>query len=199
LIFLKRLIENLNGDSQSQSDSDAISTLSSVYISLGSKLGLKSTRRCGLCVERINGVQFENLKSYIEKFLDTIKETVFDLSYSIHVDNNRDYFWIIIDASRIEDNVACIIAVGEIMEQNSFPQQYVSAVFEFSKDGSEHQPYYLIYNYKLDKFYPFVPIVNRRNTRNKQEEIKIMEAVKDEGLPFEENMEDWRPIWYLPF
>jgi hypothetical protein len=199
LIFLKRLIENLDGESDSQSDSDAISTLSSVYISLGSKLGLKSTRRCGICVETINGVRPEKLKSYIEKFLDTIKETVFDLSYSIHFDNNRNYFWIIIDASRIEDNVACIIAIGEIMEQNSFPQQYVSAVFEFSKDGSEYQPYYLIYNYKLDKFYPFVPIVNRRNTRSKQEEIKIMEAIKDEGLPFEEDMEEWRPIWYLPF
>ena len=199
MIFLKRLIENLNGDRDSQSDSDAISTLSSVYISLGSKLGLKSTRRCGICVERVNRVQFEKLKSYIEKFLDTIKEKVFDLSYSIHVENNRDYFWIIIDASRIEDNVACIIAVGEILEQNSFPQQYVSAVFEFSKDGTEYQPYYLIYNYKLDKFYPFVPIVSRRNTRDKQEEIKIMKAVKDERLPFEEDMEDWRPIWYLPF
>ena len=199
MIFLKRLVENLSGDRDSQSDSDAISTLSSVYISLGSKLGLKSTGRCGICVERINEVQFEKLKSYIEKFLDTIKEKVFDLSYSIHVDNNRDYFWIIIDASRIEDNVACIIAVGEIMEQNSCLQQYVSAVFEFSKDGTEYQPYYLIYNYKLDKFYPFVPIVNRRNTRDKQEEIKIMKTVKDERLPFEEDMEHWRPIWYLPF
>lgn len=139
------------------------------------------------------------MKSHIEKFLDTIKEKVFDLSYSIHVDNNRDYFWIIIDANSIEDNVACIIAVGEIIEQNSFPQQYVSAVFEFNKDGIEYQPYYLIYNYKLDKFYPFVPIVNRRNTRDKQEEIKIMEAVKDDRLPFEEDMEEWRPIWYLPF
>jgi hypothetical protein len=199
LIFLKRLVKNLNDDRDLQSDSDAISTLSSVYISLGSKLGLKSTGRCGICVERINGVQFENLKSYIKKFLDTIKETVFDLSYSVHVDNNRDYIWIIIDASRIEDNVACIIALGEIIEQNSFPQEYVSAVFEFSKDGTDYQPYYLIYNYKLDKFYPFVPIINRRNTRNKQEEIKIMKAVKDERLPFEENMEEWRPIWYLPF
>jgi hypothetical protein len=199
LIFLRRLIENLDGDKDSQSDSDAISTLSAVYVSLGSKLGLKSTRRCGICVERINGAQFEKLKSYIEKFLDTIKETVFDLSYSVHVDNNRDYFWIIIDASRIEDNVACIVALGEIMEQNSFPQEYVSAVFEFSKDGTDYQPYYLIYNYKLDKFYPFVPIVNRRNTRNKQEEIKIMKAVKDERLPFEEDMENWRPIWNLPF
>jgi hypothetical protein len=199
LIFFKRLVENINGDRNSQSDSDAISTLSSAYISLGLKLGLKNTRRCGICVERINGVDFEKLKPYIENFLDTTRETVFDLSYSIHIDNNRGYFWIIIDASRIEDSVACIIAVGEIMEQNSSSQQCVSAVFEFSKDGTDYQPYYLIYNYKLDKFYPFVPIVDRRNARNKQEEIKIMKAVKDERLPFEEDMEDWHPIWYIPF
>jgi hypothetical protein len=160
---------------------------------------LKSTRRCGICVERINGVQFDELKLYIENFLDATKETAFDLSYSIHIDNNRGYAWIIIDASRIEDSVACIIAVGEIMEQKSLPQQYLSAVFEFSKDGTDYQPYYLIYNYKLDKFYPFVPIVSRRNARNKDEEIKIMKAVKDERLPCEEDMEKWRPIWHLQF
>jgi hypothetical protein len=79
------------------------------------------------------------------------------------------------------------------------PPQYLSAVFEFSKHGTDYQPYYLIYNYKLDKFYPFVPIISRRNARNKKEEIKIMKAVKDERLPFEEDMEEWHPIWHLPF
>jgi hypothetical protein len=199
LIFFRKLIENINDDENARSDSDAISTLSSTYIGLGIKLGLKSTRRCGICVERINGVQFDELKLYIENFLDATKETAFDLSYSIHVDNNHGYFWIIIDANRIEDSVACIIAVGETIEQKGFPQQLMSAVFEFSKDGTEYQPYYLIYNYKLDKFYPFVPIMNRRNARNNQEEIKIMKAIVDDKLPFEENIKEWRPIWYLPF
>jgi hypothetical protein len=199
MVFFRKLMENINGDKNSQSDSDAISTLSSAYISLGIRLGLKNTGRCGICVEMINGVELDKLKLDIKNLLDTTKETAFDLSYSIHVENNRGYAWIMIDASRIEDSVACIIAVGEIMEQKSFLQQYVSAVFEFSKDGTEYQPYYLIYNYKLDKFYPFVPIVSRRNARNKEEEIKIMKAVKDERLPFEEDIEKWRPIWHLPF
>jgi hypothetical protein len=26
-----------------------------------------------------------------------------------------------------------------------------------------------------------------------------MKAVKDERLPFEEDMEEWHPIWHLPF
>jgi hypothetical protein len=192
-------MKNINVDKTSQSDSDAISTLSSAYISLGIRLGLKNTGRCGICIEMINGIELDKLKSDIKNLLDTTKETAFDLSYSIHADINHDYVWIIIDASRIEDSVACIIAVGEIMEQKSLPQQYLSAVFEFSKDGTDYQPYYLIYNYKLDKFYPFVPIASRRNARNKEEEIKIMKAVKDERLPFEEDMEEWRSIWHLPF
>jgi hypothetical protein len=199
MIFFKRLIENINGDKTSQSDSDAISTLSSAYISLGIRLRLKTTGRCGICIEMINGIELDKLKSDIKNLLDATKETAFDLSYSIHADINHGSVWIIIDASRIEDSVACIIAVGEIMEQKSLPQQYLSAVFEFSKDGTDYQPYYLIYNYKLDKFYPFVPIASRRNARNKEEEIKIMKAVRDERLPFEEDMEEWRSIWNLPF
>jgi hypothetical protein len=199
LVFFRKLIENINDDKTSQSDSDAISTLSSAYVSLGISLGLKNTGRCGICIETINGIELDKLKLNIKNLLDTTKETIFDLSYSIHADINHGYIWIIIDATRIEDSVACIIAVGEIMEQKSFPPQYLSAVFEFSKRGTDYQPYYLIYNYKLDKFYPFVPITSRRNARNKEEEIKIMNAVKDERLPFEEDMEEWRPIWHLPF
>ena len=200
MIFFRKLIENINDDKRAQSDADAISTLSSAYISLETKLGLKSTRRCGICVENINEVRsVDELKLYIKNFLDTTKKIAFDISYDIHVDNSYGYLWIIIDANRIEDSIACISAVGETIEQKGFSQQLLSAVFEFSKDGSEHQPYYLIYNYKLDKFYPFVPIVSRRKARNNQEEMKIMTAILDDKLPFEENTDQWHPIWNLPF
>ena len=142
---------------------------------------------------------FDELKLYIENFLNASKKTAFDLSYAIHVDNNSGYLWIIIDANRIEDSVACIAAVGEIIEQKGYSQQLLSAVFEFSRDGSEYRPFYLIYNYKLDKFYPFVPIATRQKARNNQDEMNIMSAVEDDKLPFEEDMDRWDPIWNLPF
>ncbi|MDN5847716.1 MAG: hypothetical protein L0H53_15740 [Candidatus Nitrosocosmicus sp.] len=199
MVFFRKLIENINGDKDAQSDSNAISTLSSAYISLGIRLRLKSTRRCGICVKMVKGAHFDEVRLSIEKFLDATKETVCDLSYSIHVNNSLGYFWVIVDVKRLEDSVACIITVGEIMEQKGIPQRSIYAVFEFSKDGTEYQPYYLIYNYKLDKFYPFVPIVSRRRARNIEEEMEIMEAVKGERLPFEEDTKEWRPLWYLPF
>jgi hypothetical protein len=54
-------METINDDKTSQSDSDAISTLSSAYISLGISLGLKNTGRCGICIETINGIKLEKL------------------------------------------------------------------------------------------------------------------------------------------
>jgi hypothetical protein len=57
----------------------------------------------------------------------------------------------------------------------------------------------LIYNYKLDKFYPFVPINEQQKQRDHSEELKIMSALADEKkLPFEKEMSKWYPIWNIP-
>ncbi|HKG40970.1 MAG TPA: hypothetical protein VKA98_02430 [Nitrososphaeraceae archaeon] len=196
--FFRKFIKNAHRK-KLQTDSDAIFSLSSTYISLQTKLGLKSTGRCAICVEKVSGSHFGQLKQYIDSFLDSIKAN-FELSYSTLIDKS-DYLWIIIDAKRIEDIVACVTAVGEIIEERGFSGQLLSAVIEFSDDddGIEN-PYYLIYNYKLDSFYPFVPTnttINQRR-RNNQAEMKIMAAVTDDKLPFEKDMTHWYPIWDLP-
>jgi hypothetical protein len=50
-----------------------------------------------------------------------------------------------------------------------------------------NQPNYLIYNYILDKVYPFVPINTIQKRRTNQAEMKIMAAVADK-LPFEKDI-----------
>ncbi len=194
--FFRKFIKNTD-NRKLQTDSDAIFSLSSTYISLETKLGLKSTGRCAICVEKVSGGHFDELKRNIDSFLHSVKND-FELSYSTLIDKH-DYLWIIIDAKRIEDIVACITAVGETIEETGFSDQLLSAVIEFSSDGIEN-PYYLIYNYKLDGFYPFVPTnttINQRR-RNNQAEMKIMDAVTDDKLPFEKDMTRWYPIWDLP-
>jgi hypothetical protein len=54
---------------------------------------------------------------------------------------------------------------------------------------------YLIYNYKRNKFYPFVP-AGQKN-RDSEQEMKIVAAV-DQELPFEKDMSFWYPMWDLP-
>ena len=120
-------------------------------------------------------------------------------SYDVSIDEYRDLLWLLIDVRSIEDSVACITVVSEVLEQKGPIILLKSAVFEFGKKGSKHQPYYLTYDYELDKFYPFVPLIGRQKTRNSREEMNMMRAVSNDKLPLQEDESRWDPIWHLPF
>ena len=200
MTFFKRFIDSIGDSRKTNSDSDAIFTLSSSYISLESKLNLINTGRCGICIKKTDAeVSFNELKLSIENLLEASKKTDLKLSYGVSIDEYDDLLWLVIDVRSIEDSVACITVVSEILEQKGPMIMLESAVFEFGKKGSEHQPYYLIYDYELNKFYPFVPIISRQKARNSREEMNMMRAVSDDNLPLEEDESKWDPIWHLPF
>jgi hypothetical protein len=180
-----------------KTDSDAIFSLSSAYITLESKLGLKSTGRCAICVKNVNTPDFSEMQQYIQKFLSTAMNTDFNISFHTSVDN-YGYLWIVLSGKTIEGIVAAINAVGDTINEKGFSKQLLAAVFELT---SGYNTLYLIYNYKLDKFYPFVPIgrggAEGPKRRNNEEEVKIMEAISNE-IPFEKDLSFWYPIWDLP-
>jgi hypothetical protein len=115
------------------------------------------------------------MKQEIEKFLEASKAD-FDLSFRIVVDP-YDFLWIVILSKTIEDNVAAITSIGDTIEQRGFSDKLLASVFEFN-NGTINE--YLIYNYKIDKFYPFVPVNEKQKKRNHSEELKIMTALIDE-------------------
>lgn len=159
-----------------------------------------STGRCGICIKKADpDVNFNDLKQSIENLLDASKKTDLKLSYGVNIDEYHDLLWLVIDVRTIEDSVACITVISEILEQKGLAIQLKYAVFEFGKKGSKHQPYYLTYDYELDKFYPFVPIIGKQKARNSREEMNMMRAVSKDKLPFEEDASKWDPIWHLPF
>lgn len=177
-----------------QADLDAINSLSSAYVTLETKLNLTSTGRTAVCIKRASAQEFNEMKQEIEKFLEASKAD-FDLSFRAVVDP-YDYLWIVILSKTIEDNVAVITAIGDTIDQKGFSDRLLASVFEFN-NGTLIE--YLIYNYKIDKFYPFVPINEQQKQRNHSEELKIMSALIDEKkLPFEKDMSRWYPIWNIP-
>lgn len=177
-----------------QADFDAINSLSSAYIALETKLNLTSTGRTAVCIKRASAQEFNEMKQEIEKFLEASKAD-FDLSFRAVVDP-YDYLWIVILSKTIEDNVAVITAIGDTIDQKGFSDRLLASVFEFN-NGTLIE--YLIYNYKIDKFYPFVPINEQQKQRNHSEELKIMSTLIDEKkLPFEKDMSRWHPIWNIP-
>lgn len=190
--FFRTLKEGFSTDQKAATDSDVISSLSSAYISLKTKLNLKSTGRSAICIKKIDSGWFNGMKEDIERFLEACK-IEFELTYRT-IEDPYNYLWIIIVGNTLEDTVAAIMSINDIVDQKGFSNRLLASIFEFNK-GSRTQ--YLIYNHKLDMFYPFVPINEQEKQRNHAEELKIMSAVVNE-IPFEKEMSNWYPIWNIP-
>jgi hypothetical protein len=139
--------------------------------------------------------------------------------------DNYGYLWFILEGKAIEDIAVAINAIGDTIHEKGYSRQLLAAIFEFTSgydvDGnrpgmdnvnnsvnSNNKNQFLIYNYKLDKFYPFVPLLSsadiagnslrKKSKRNYEQELKIMEQIKDE-LPLEKEVKLWYPIWNVPF
>jgi hypothetical protein len=190
--FFRRLRKGISGGDKPKTDSEAINSLSSAYITLETKLGLNTTGRSAVCIKKVNTSQFNEMKQEIEDFLAAAKAD-FDLSFRTVIDP-YDYMWIVILSETIEDSVAAITSIGDIIDEKGFSDKLLASVFDFNHGNIA---YYLIYNYRLDKFYPFVPVSEQQKRRDHNEEMKIMSVLVDE-LPFEKNMCNWYPIWYIP-
>jgi hypothetical protein len=191
--FLKRLGNTNYHAKNYQQDSEALFTLSSGQISLESKLNLKCTGKAAISLKSVSGRFFAETMSEVQNFLD-VSKTDSDLSYQV-ANDSYGYLWIILQSSEIEDIISAISAVGQTINDRGFSKQLFAAVFQFSNNNSKKNNRYLIYNYNLNKFYPFVPV--NKNERDKEIEREIMVTIIDE-MPIEKEASLWYPIWGLP-
>jgi hypothetical protein len=167
--------------------------LSSGQISLETKLNLKSTGKAAISLKSVSGRFFAETMSEVQNFLD-VSKTDSDLSYQV-ANDSYGYLWIILQSSEIEDIISAISAVGQTINDRGFSKQLFAAVFQFSNNNNKTNNRYLIYNYNLNKFYPFVPV--NKNERDKEIEREIMVTIIDE-MPIEKDASLWYPIWGLP-
>jgi hypothetical protein len=173
-------------------DSQALFSLSSSYITLETKLGLVSTGRCSLGIKAVSGGNFFQMKDEVRSFLDGVRSE-FDMIYEM-TEDSYGYLWITFEAKKVEDLLAGLTAVGDTIQEKAFGDHILAAVFEF-KSSRDNSQVYLIYSYKRNKFYPFVPEGNKK--RDSEKEMQVMAAVADE-MPFEKDMALWYPLWDLP-
>jgi hypothetical protein len=194
--FLKRFGNTNYHAKNHQLDSEALFTLSSGQISLESKLNLKSTGKAAISLKSVSGRFFAETMSEVQNFLD-VSKTDSDLSYQV-ANDSYGYLWIILQSSEIEDNISAISAVGQAINDRGFSKQLFAAVFQFSNNNNNNNKTnnrYLVYNYNLNKFYPFVPI--NKSERDNEIEREIMLTIVAE-MPFEKDVSLWYPIWGLP-
>lgn len=189
--FFRRFKKNRIG---SKASSDAIFSLSSGYITLETKLGLKNTGRSAVSIKVVDGMYFSDMKEDIQRFLDASK-TDFGLRYRT-VSDSYGYLWVIIEGKHMEDILAGVTAVGDTVEEKGFSDKLLAAIFEFRSNMDNNDSIqYLIYNYRRNNFYPFIP--TGQKNRDTEQEMKILSAVEQE-VHFEKDMAFWYPMWDLP-
>ena len=195
---IKDRVARWTNDESRVNDSDLIFSLSSSHITLDTKIGLVTTGRCALVIKTNSGQYFREMEHEVKRFLDVMEReesSAFHLHYDTITDY-QDYLWIVLYGKRIEDLLAGLTAVGDLVVERGFSNQMLAAVFQFYNER-DNKSSFLIYDYKWNKFYPFVPVSHKRKTRDTMEEMRIMETMVDE-MPFEKDKDLWHPLWNLP-
>jgi hypothetical protein len=222
LKFFKRLLNKIETDHVSNAkndDSDAIFSLTSASLLVEEKLGLQFSGTAALCIKMVSGGLFRNTISDCTDLLDVSKEE-FKFDYKTYTDS-YDYLWIIIDGKdlpyapdTITNVAAALSSIGDIIEENGFSDQILSAIFgyEFLDHGTNinnnivykknnikygyKRRLYLIYNYKTNSFYPYMPIDDTR--RDTSKELQAMSILKS-AISVEDDFSKWFPITDMPF
>jgi hypothetical protein len=192
LNFLRRFgNKNHHNTNGHKTDADALFSLCSAQITLETNLDLRYTGKAAMSLKSVSGRFFTEAVAEIKHFLDVSKADS-DLSYRI-INDSFGYLWIIFESSKIEDIILGISAVGQIIHDRSFAKQLLAALFQFSnRKNNNDANQYLVYNYTLNKFYPFAPL--NENKRDDKIEREIMKTIVDE-LPVEKDVSLWYPIW----
>jgi hypothetical protein len=196
---IKDRVARWANDERRVNDSEHIFSLSSSRITLDTKIGLVTTGRCALLIKTNSGQYFREMEQEVTRFLDAVEReesSAVDLHYDTIIDYHG-YLWIVLYGKKIEDLLVGLTAVGDLVIERGFSNQLLAAVFQFYNEIDSNQSSFLVYDYKTNKFYPFVPVNHKRKTRNTTEEMKIMETIADE-MPFEKDKDLWHPLWNLP-
>ncbi|MFL6494360.1 MAG: PspA-associated protein PspAB [Nitrososphaera sp.] len=196
---IKNRVAKWSNDQNRVNDSDLIFSLSSSHVTLDMKMGLVTTGRCALVTKANSGQYFRETEQEIKRFLDSI-EREGSSTVELHHDtitDHQDYLWIVLYGKKIEDLLVGLTAIGDLLTERGFSDQILAAVFQFYNENDNDQSSFIVYDYKLNKFYPFVPVSHKRKIRNNAEEMKIMEIIAEE-IPFEKDKDLWRPLWNLP-
>ena len=196
---IKDRVARWANDESRVNDSDLIFSLSSSHIALDMKIGLVTTGRCVLVIKTSGGQYFREMEKEIKRFLDTMEREEYS-SVDLHCDtitDNQGYLWIVFYGKRMDDLLVGVTAVGDLVNERGFSDQIIATAFQFYNERDNNQSSFIVYDYKSNKFYPFVPVDHTRKTRNNTEEMKIMETIADE-IPFEKDRDLWHPLWDLP-
>ncbi len=175
---------------------DRLFSLSTAGPALSDEADLAPSGRGAVCLSPVEGGEFSSVERELR---DLVAVACRGRDFHGQVDIRRDdlgYVWVIFTDPELEEQVALVHLAGGELESSGFGEQLLAAVFRLQPTGgAEHDPVYLIYNYKRGKFYPFVPTAGRN--RDNATEFRVASALGG-VMPIEQDTARWFALWDCP-
>ena len=159
---------------------------------LQARSDLRVTQKAGLVVNPVESSYFDDLDSELRKLLE-ISGAATGTRFEIR-DDEFGTRWIIFDDPDFEDLVSLIHTTAETIVEHGFADRLLAAAFLVESRGL---PAYWLYNYKLGRFYPFIPTASRE--RDYAAEMRMGEIMREENIPTVRRLEQWYALWGIPF
>lgn len=167
---------------------DDLFRLPPACITLADALDIRPSGRAGIGFRAFDSKSFGEVRGDIVAILDNGD---FRGRYRVAEDEYH-FTWVVLENPSIDDLVAGIHLVGQLLIDGGFGQHILCAVFEFKKSV---RTIYWVYNYRRGRFYPFIPLGDRE--RDGTLELRLRTLVS-EDMPID-SLDYWYPLWGIPF
>jgi len=164
-------------------------------VTMETELGLRTAGVAGVCFKPLSAGDFVRAENELQELLDRVAA-----ESGTRLERREDsfgYTWIVVRDRDLEDQVATIHAVASGLEEAGFGAQLLAAVFRF--DGGKH-PVYWIYSFKRGTFWPFVPMAESEDEKQKRDNAEELElkAKLEPELPIEQELSRWFGLFDAP-
>lgn len=174
---------------------DRLFALTTAYVDLETAQGVRTRGAAGIVFQQLATADFTQILAETEELL---KGTGAETGSTVETqDDQYGYKWVIVRDDDMDDLVVSVNTVADNLALGGYGDRILAAVFSFTETTARPpRPLYLIYNYKRGAWYPFVPAPGEQQ-RDNQRELQL-KAQLGAGLPFEEDLARWFPLWGIP-
>jgi hypothetical protein len=174
-----------------QAATDRLFAMTTAYVDLETAQGIKTKGAAGIVFQQLATADFAQILAETEELLrGTGTETGTTVESK---DDEFGYKWVIVRDDDMDDLVVAVNTVADNLALGGYGDRILAAVFAFV--DAQGRPLYLIYNYKRGNWYPFAPAGKQERASEREFQLKAQIGA---GLPFEEDLARWFPLWGIP-
>lgn len=171
---------------------DRLFALTTAYVDLEAAQGVKTRGAAGIVFQQLATADFTQIVKETEELVHGAgAETGTTITTE---DDKYGYKWVVVRDDDVDDLVVAVNTVADNLAMGGYADRILAAVFAFS--DMQGRPLYLIYNYKRGNWYPFAP-ADSEQQRDSEREFQLKAQI-GQGLPFEEDLARWFPLWGIP-